>query len=67
MRVTCPHCQKAFDLANREVLAQAARIMGGQGGKGCSDAKRDACRANARKPRPGRQNGKPRKPPVESA
>lgn len=26
MRVTCPCCQKRFDVSNREVLAMAARL-----------------------------------------
>jgi hypothetical protein len=55
MRHTCPNCQHAYDIPDREVLAQAARIMGRRGGRGCSEAKRAALAANAARPRPGRR------------
>ncbi len=28
MRVTCPHCQRRFDLAHRKVIEEAARLRG---------------------------------------
>jgi predicted Zn finger-like uncharacterized protein len=55
VRVNCPHCHAAFDVANSEVLAQAGRIAGRRGGKATSEAKAAACRANASRPRPGRR------------
>ena len=32
MRLTCKHCGKTFDIAHRDVLAEAARITGREPG-----------------------------------
>lgn len=63
MKIECPFCKKIIEIDDSEVKTYTARLSG----KGCTDAKRAALTANAKKPRPGAQGKpKPRKPkPVE--
>lgn len=53
--LTCQVC--GAPQSDRDVLAHAARLRGQRGGKATSDAKREACRRNAKLPR---KAGRPR-------
>lgn len=55
MKIQCPCCSEVIEIDDVDIRAYVSSLRG----KTTSEAKKEACRANASKPRPGAQ-GKPK-------